>query len=220
MNKLWLLLLLSLVTSGCFFRFSDPTYTFKELEADEPPGPEFSLLMVTVKSDPGLLGTPEFFSLWFRRVDPHGSQTPLVGASSKQWYRALRPRTVKNGHFLIMLPPGVYELEAMRDVGFLGREMTWHVSGDAKIQSRIHITRPGIYDLGTLRVTSGSFTQPAMLAADGDGFSAERLSVLRAAVKGKSWERYLLEDPTPQQRKKRLPPAGGTIAQFLRGDRT
>jgi len=210
-------LVASLALSGCLFRLSDPVYAFQRLEAEEPPGPEYSLLLVTVRSDPGLLGTPEFFSLWFRRVDPNGKTAPSVGASSQKWFRAFRPRTVKDGNFLILAPPGVYELRTMLDSGFLGQEQIWHVSGDAGVASRIHITRPGIYDLGTLRVTAQSLMQSATLVSMGDAFSPERVALLRDAVRGTSWEKVMNQPP----KKKRG--AGDTTVTALPaedGDRT
>ncbi len=193
-------LVAAVALSGCFFRFSDPAYTFKRLEAEEPPGPEFSLLLVTVRSDPGVLGTPEFFSLWFRRVDPNGKSASSVGASSQKWFRAFRPRTVKDGNFLILLPPGVYELGTMVDTGFLGQEQIWRASGEARVASRIHITRPGIYDLGTLRVTAQSLMQSAMLVSMGDAFSPERVALLKDAVRGTSWEKVMNQQPPPKKK--------------------
>jgi hypothetical protein len=187
--------------TGCF-RLSDPVFAFKPLEAEEPPGPEYSLLFVSILSSPGLFGTPEFYSLWFTRVDPRGKEAEGVGASSERWYRAFRPRVVKDGHFIILVPPGVYELDTMAEAGFLKSEQVWRVKGDARIASRIHITRPGIYDLGTLKVMSGSWTTPASLAAEGDAFSEQRLQILARAVRGTSWER-LLEDAPARQNKKR-----------------
>jgi hypothetical protein len=192
--------------TGCF-RFSDPVFAFKPLEAEEPPGPEYSLLFVTVLSSPGLFGTPEFYSLWFARVDPHGKEAEGAGggASSHRWYRAFRPRVVKDGHFMILVPPGAYELDTMAEAGFLGASQVWRVRGDARIGSRIQITRPGIYDLGTLKVMSGSWTTPASIVAEGDAFSEQRLEILGRAVRGTSWEKLLESAPenAPGKKKKR-----------------
>jgi hypothetical protein len=191
---------------GCF-RLTDPMFAFKPLEAEEPPGPEYSLLFVTVLSSPGLFGTPEFYSLWFARVDPHGkdAEDAGAGASDERWYRAFRPRVVKEGHFMILVPPGVYELDTMAETGFLWASQIWRVRGDARIGSRIHITRPGIYDLGTLKVMSGSWTTPSTIVAEGDAFSEQRLEILGRAVRGTSWEKLLESAPdnAPANKKKR-----------------
>ena len=203
MRKLFVMAMLCSST-GCF-RISDPVFAFKPLQAEEPPGAEYSLLFVTVLSSPGLFGTPEFYSLWFVRVDPHGKEAEGVGASSHRWYRAFRPRVVKDGHFMILVPPGVYELDTMAEQGFLGAEQVWRVGGEARIASRIHITRPGIYDLGTLKVVSGSWTTPSTIVADDDAFSPERLEILGQAVRGTSWEKLLERAPdhVPAKKKKR-----------------
>jgi hypothetical protein len=112
---------------------------------------------------------------------------------------------VKDGHFMILLPPGVYELDTMAEQGFLGAEQVWRVRGDARIASRIHITRPGIYDLGTLKVVNGSWTTTSTIVAEDDAFSPERLEILGAAVRGTSWEKLLESAPdnAPAKKKKR-----------------
>jgi hypothetical protein len=188
--------------TGCF-RLSDPVFAFKPLEAEEPPGPEYSLLFVTVLSSPGLLGTPEFYHLQFVRVDPHGKDTGGVGASTMRSFRVFRRRVAKDGHFMILVPPGVYELESMAERGFLGASQNWFVSGDARVASRIHITRPGIYDLGTLTVVSGSWTTPSTIVAEGDAFSDKRLEILAHAVRGTSWEKLLESAPDNAPAKKK-----------------
>lgn len=192
------LLCMLLAASGC--RLSDPFYAAKPLEAPQAPAPEYSLLFVSVRGAPQLFSTPEIFSLWFRRVDPHGDNTPFVGGGDDEWFRAFRPRSVKDGDFLIVLPPGAYELEQMNEKGWGGTLRTWHVTGEAKAASRIHITRPGIYDLGTLRISEATWGHPAALNADDDAFSEERLRTLRAAVRGTQWEKLL--DGAPRQRKR------------------
>ena len=199
---------------GCF-RLSDPVFAFKPLEAEDPPGLEYSLLFVTVLSTPGLLGTPEFFNVTFDRVDPHGKDTDGVQGSTVRPFRVFRRRLAKDGHFLILAPPGVYELSSMAERGFLGAQQGWWVSGDARLASRIHITRPGIYDLGTLKVVDGSWTTPSKIIAEGDAFSEERLQILAAAVRGTSWEKLLegAPDNAPANKKKR----GRQVAALSKG---
>jgi hypothetical protein len=178
-------LLLSLVllgAAGC--RLSDPIYAMKPLHASEPPRPEYSLLLVTVKNDTGWLFTRSIDTIYFQRVDPGGRWTQFYTTES-YIFRVFGDRMAKDGHFLVRLPPGVYELTRM-DQG----RTHYLLQENARVSSRIHITEPGLYDLGTLWIRTGP-----KLEAAGDALSPERQKLLQDAIHGTQWERLLDKEP-------------------------
>ncbi|MDQ3264207.1 MAG: hypothetical protein M3Y59_11180 [Myxococcota bacterium] len=204
-----LLVAATVLFSSCF-RVSDPFYVHKPLEAPEPLGAEYSLVFLTLRAASGLFGTNEIENVWFTRVDPHGRGAPLVGTSTGGWFRVFRPRPVKDGHFLFLVPPGVYEMDGMVESD-VWNDRVWRITGEAKLASRIHITRPGVYDLGTFSIQDATWGVSAGMTAEGDSFSDERMRVLRDAVRGKSWEKLLDQKPA---RKKPRPKSrdGSTVA--------
>ena len=174
--------------------FRDPVFTFKPLEADPRPAPEYSLLFVSLRPNLGLFGTEEYYGIGFDRVDPQGEDLGYFQSEHRP-FRAFRPRPAKDGDFLIPLRPGVYELSEIAQRPFLWGNRLFKLTGDARVASRIHITRPGIYDLGTLRIDGGGWGEPYQLVAEGDSFSKGRLERLRKAVAGTEWEQYLDQMP-------------------------
>lgn len=184
MSRAAIVLLLVAISHGACFRLSDPIFAMKRLRAMEPEGPEDSLVLLSIQHEGGLFAT-DIDTVYFRRVDPAG-RGHLAWATSEFLFRVFERRAVKDGHFLIHLSPGVYELDRFER----GRSR-WLLGDSARVASRIHITRPGVYDLGTLRLEKSGWLSPYGLVAQGDAGSAERSQLLWSAVKGTSWERLV-----------------------------
>ncbi|HEX2686625.1 MAG TPA: hypothetical protein VHN14_08405 [Kofleriaceae bacterium] len=185
--KRWLLLLL-LVSHGACFRLSDPIYAMKPLRAAEPHGDEYSLVFLSIQREGGLFAR-DIDTVYFRRVDPP-ARGSFVWTTSEFLFRVFDLRSVKDGHFLIQLSPGVWELDRM-----VSGRTHWLLSDEARVSSRIYITRPGVYDLGTLRLDKPGLFGKYSLAVQGDAGSAERSRQLWDAVKGTPWERLVAAPP-------------------------
>lgn len=181
--------------AGC--RLSDPVFAHKPLQAEPRPAAEYSLLFVSIRPSDGVFGEEHFHGIGFDRVDPQGEDLGAFQSDNRS-FRVFRPRPTKDGDFLIALRPGVYELARIAHRPFLWQTRQFRLTADARAASRIHITRPGIYDLGTLRVEGNGFGQPYTLVAEGDNFTKRRIQRLRKAVTGTEWERYLDELPAPR----------------------
>jgi len=177
------LLLVAMLHSACF-RLSDPIYAVKPLRATEPLGPEYSLVFVSIQHEGGLFAT-DIDTVYFRRVDPP-ARGHVFWATDEFLFRVFERRSVKDGHFLVHLSPGVYELDSLER----GRTR-WLLDDSARVASRIYITRPGVYDLGTLRLEKPGWLSKYRLVAQGDAGSAERSQQLWSAVQGTSWERLV-----------------------------
>jgi hypothetical protein len=170
-------------------RLSDPIYAFMPLRADEPAGPEFSLLLVSVEFEGVSLTSLD--SIYFRRVDPDGV-TGYAYVTKDFLYRVFERRQVKDGHFLLEVPPGVYELDLIVAYSWFNmRPVRYRMNEDTRLASRIYITRPGVYDLGKLEIVSPeSWLGAYSIRAAGDAGSPERRKLLAGAIAGTSWERF------------------------------
>lgn len=174
---------------GCFFRLSDPIYAVKPLRAPEPPGDEYSLVFVTIQHEGGLFAT-DVDTIFFRRVDPP-ARGSVWFTTDEFLFRVFADRSVKDGHFLVALSPGVYELDSLER-----GQTRWLLDDSARVASRIYITRPSVYDLGTLRLEKPGWLSRYRLVAQGDAGSPERARRLWDAVTGTSWEHLV---PSPQR---------------------
>lgn len=187
----------ALGTAGCI-RLSDPIYAFMPLHADEPGSPASSLLLVSVDFDE--VSLTSLSSIYFRRVDPDGG-TSYVYVTKDFLFRVFERRQVKSGHFLLEVQPGVYELDRLEGYSWTSAApVRYLMQEDARLASRIYITRPGVYDLGKLEIVSptswlgGSYS----IRAEGDAGSPARRKLLEDAIAGTGWERlYQAQEPQP-----------------------
>jgi hypothetical protein len=115
----------------------------------------------------------------------------FFAATERMIYRAFRTRSMKDGHFLLQVPPGVYELGALQG-GMWGQDAAFIADDETAEASRIVVTRPGIYDLGRIKLDAGAFSISAKLSWEGRG-GAERAEILKDAVDGTGWARHLVE---------------------------
>jgi hypothetical protein len=178
-----LLALAVAASSGC--RLSDPYYIFKPLEPGKAPGPGFSLLYGTVELSPALAGI-RLDAVVLRRISPEQSLT-YWPVSETGLFRAFQRRSLHHGTFALHLPPGVYELDHLESWSW-GQPTHWVLNEQTRIQSRVYITRPGVYDVGTLRITApDGLTRPYHIESLGDAWSAQRYDALRVLVRGTAW---------------------------------
>ena len=184
MNRAPLVLLLVAISHSACLRLSDPIYAVKPLRADEPLGAEYSLVFVSIQHEGGLFAT-DIDTIYFRRVDP-AARGHVFFTTDEFLFRVFEKRSVKDGNFLVHLSPGVYELDRLER-----GNTRWLLGDSARVASRIYITRPGVYDLGTLRLEKAGWLSNYSLVAQGDAGSAERSQQLWSAVKGTSWERLV-----------------------------
>ena len=185
MNRLALIAASSLLLAGCF-RITDPVYTFRSLGVEEPEAPGNALLF-------GSLEITGAFSridtIILRRVSPWRDDKRFAIATEKKIYRVFRTRSMKDGHFLLQVAPGVYEVDALLG-GMWGQEASFIATDDTRAASRLVVTRAGIYDLGRLKLDAGPFTITPMLSWEGRG-GADRAEILKRAVTGTGWKRFL-----------------------------
>ena len=181
------LLLAALLLSsgvGCF-RLSDPVYAFKEIRAGEPKHEGASLLFGTIEVEEWMTGDLDTVTLV--KLGP-GANRSYPGVNRVNLFRAFFPRRMKDGNFIIEVSPGLYELERFSTSGW-GRPRIWNARADARKNTRILVTRPGVYDIGTIRVArdDAGYNTYAMerIAAT----TPARQAVLQQAVAGTRWER-------------------------------
>jgi hypothetical protein len=174
------------LTSSC--RLSDPVYLFRELSPAAPAGPEESLLYGSIEVT-GFLSAP-ISSVYFRRVNPGGAGRSFEWVTEHGLFRVFQPRYLKDGHFVISLRPGVYELDRLESESLLFGRTVYTMNEASRVASRIYITRPAVYDVGTLRINAPEgWFESHKLEAKGDSYSPERLKRLRAAIQGTEWEK-------------------------------
>jgi len=178
------LLLLAWPSAGCF-RLSDPFYAVKDIHADEPEEQGSSLIFGTIYVDQ--TGSGDLNTVNFERIGPEGTRSNW-GTNRVNLFRVFFRRTMKDGNFLMEVGPGLYEMTGFSTSGW-GQPQTWNAKEEVRKNLRILVTRPGIYDLGSIRVaheSGGQYDSYAMeRTADN---SPERMAVLRNAIAGTAWE--------------------------------
>ena len=174
--------------SGC--RLSAPFYAFKTLEAPEKEWPEQSLIFGRIVFE-GALTTADAEAIYFERLD-RSAGNHFYYATENTLFRVFQHRPVKDGYFVVAVPPGVYEFAEVQSA-FLWQVQTYKFMPNAKRASRFHVTRPGIYDVGTFRVRMENF---AFLIERAQNHADHRLQ-LRSAVAGTGWTRYLPSTEAP-----------------------
>jgi len=178
------LLACALAAAGCIPRLSDPFFAFRGLGApDAKPGE--SLVFGTIEVESGLFGPGDVATVIVKRVRPEQEEIQRV-ASDRLPFRAFRTRQVKDGHFVLAVEPGAYELHRIVFDDWMGSEM--ELDEDGKRATRFTVTRPGVVDLGILRLAPApGLATYAMTGRPSD--DPARAAVLRAAISGTPWER-------------------------------
>jgi hypothetical protein len=191
-------------SSGCGFRLSDGFYAFKDIHADEPSREGRSLIIGTIVVESWMAGDLDSVSLI--KFGP-GERRSHVGADQENLFRVFRPRAIKDGHFIVEVPPGLYEVERFV-TSRLGRVHRWSANDEARRNTRIVVTRPGVYDLGTIRVVRGDGAEA--------GYGMERLNdnrgarrvVFARALAGTKWQ-ALVSAAASAEDGDAAPPSGG-----------
>ncbi|HSN13063.1 MAG TPA: hypothetical protein VLT61_00425 [Anaeromyxobacteraceae bacterium] len=177
------------ILSGCLPRLTDPVYAFKPLRAAEPAVEGQTLIFGTIEFEPGWIGPDGYLEIDLQRVRPGTEDFFRILATQVMDFRAFRPRRVKDGHFLGAVEPGAYEL--LRLVGNDLARSAIELDEDGRRASRFTVTRPGIIDLGAFYLKRGFLGSSFTMIRIPRDERPERLAVLREAVKGTHWERYL-----------------------------
>jgi hypothetical protein len=186
----WVLLVLALPTSGCGLRLSDPIYAVREIEAEEPSFPDRSLIFGSIEVDAWLSG--DLDSVVFLKRGPQ-HEGPAWTATRTKLFRVFRPRTVKDNHFLFQVPPGAYELDQLVTSGW-GRPQVWVRSRDGASGPMVFVTRPGIYDIGSLRIERVPRTFRFLISRV-DRPDPQRQALLERALEGTSWAQLSRKSP-------------------------
>jgi hypothetical protein len=180
------ILLLAATSVGC--RLSDPVYAYKDVRALEPEQEGMSLLFGTIVIDQ--TGAGDLASIDLEKIGPGDSRTHW-NTNNVNMFRVFFRRTMKDGHFLMEVGPGLYEVERFVTEGW-GQPQTFTVKGEARKGMRILVTRPGIYDIGSIRVARSGGGWRNYNKYDVERVSdnsPERQAVLRQAIAGTTWER-------------------------------
>lgn len=164
-------------------RLSDPVFALKDLRADEPHHDDRSLVFGTI--DLASWGTGDVDAVVLQKIGP-AAERSSVAASRAIAYRVFRQRHLKNGHFVVQVPPGQYELSGLVSSGW-GRPIIWSLQEGKLERPRVIVTRPGVYDMGAWRVERTERTSFVVTGVEAP--SPEREAILRSAVAGTSWER-------------------------------
>lgn len=170
--------------AGCVPRLSDPFFAFRDLHAPEAE-PGQSLVFGTIQLESSLLGPGDVAAVVLKRVIPEQEEIQRV-ASKRLPFRAFRTRQVKDGHFVIALEPGAYELVRIVGDDWLATELA--VDEDGRRAMRFTVTRPAVVDLGIVHLAPSAFGSYAMTLRTPPA-DPGREAVLRAAVSGTAWER-------------------------------
>jgi hypothetical protein len=182
---------------GCPIRLSDPVYAFKDIRADEPTHEGNALIFGSVVVDSAMSG--DLNTVTLQKIGP-GQERSYRTIARVNMFRVFFRRAMKDGHFLMEVEPGIYEVDGFSTSGW-GQPQVWNTRDSARKATRMVITRPGVYDLGTLHVKHA--------AADFRNYSIERIpdstverqAVLSRALAGTRWER--------------LPPPSATAAMSM-----
>jgi hypothetical protein len=178
----------ALALAGCLPRLTDPVYAFQALRAPEPRREGQTLLFGTIEFEPGFLGPHDVAEVVVKRLRPEETELERIVATKHLLYRAFRPRQVKGGHFVGPLDPGAYELAQL--VGDDWTSTILELDEDGRRASRFTVTRPGIVDVGVIHVRRLGMGRYAMDVRPG-GKDPARAEILRGAVRGTQWERFL-----------------------------
>ena len=195
--------MLAASSAGCF-RFSDPIYATKDVRALEPEEEGMSLIFGTILVDDTM--ADGLASVTLEKIGP-GAERSYVNTNNVNMFRVFFRRTMKNGNFLMELRPGLYEV-----IGFSTGLQIWTVKESARKAMRILVTRPGIYDIGLIRVSLASRfgdTYDMELVSDR---SPEREAVLAKAIAGTTWERVAARQ-TALAAGAAPPPSGASAAR-------
>ncbi len=170
--------------AGCF-RLSDPYYVTQDIQAQEPSEAGRSLIFGTIVVDEFAAGDLDIVTL--TKVGP-GTERGHRGTNRVSLFRAFFRRSMKDGNFIIEVEPGIYELESFTTSGWM-QPRTWTARDEARLGTRVVVTRPGIYDIGTLRVALGqtSMFERTYSIERISAPSAERQAVLRKAIADTRW---------------------------------
>ena len=170
--------------AGCF-RLSDPVFAMQDIRAQEPSEAGRSLIFGTIVVDEFAAGDLDIVSL--AKVGP-GMERGHRGTNRVSLFRAFTRRSMKDGNFIIEVEPGIYELESFTTSGWM-QPRTWTSRDEVRRGTRVVVTRPGIYDIGTLRVAMGhssGFERSYDVARSMDP-NPERQAVLQKAIAGTRW---------------------------------
>lgn len=177
-----------LLSTGCF-RLTDPVWAFKALRASDPEHPGDSLVFGTVVLEGLFSGSVD--SVVLRRASPRPGE--FTGVTEEFLFRVFQRRPMKDGSFVMTVEPGAYEIVELRGSGWISGRII-RFGEKARVASRFTVTRPGVYDLGILRLhsagTFGSHYEGVHERGDSDPRHAQ---ILRDAVAGTSWERFVRE---------------------------
>jgi hypothetical protein len=157
----------------------------QDIHAREPSEAGRSLIFGTIVVDEFAAGDLDIVNL--AKVGP-GTERGHRGTNRVNLFRAFLPRAMKDGHFIIEVEPGIYELESFTTSGFM-QPRTWSSTDDGQRSTRVVVTRPGIYDIGTLRVAMGqrgTFQAEYGIERITDP-NPQRQAVLRTAIAGTGW---------------------------------
>lgn len=172
---------------GCTFRMTDPIYASRELRPDAPEDEDRSLVIGTIEAD--VFGESIVDSVTFKNVLP-GARKPYRTVSRSKPFRAFRNRCLKNGHFMLQLPPGEYALDSITTAGWLtplGNDVPWYLSKDKGADFRVLVTRPRVIDVGTFRIVHDPRERDATISQV-ETADSERQDLFAEALAGTPWE--------------------------------